>query len=145
LQSLDIGGVNDEDDGCGIGIVASPVRPNAGLTTKILHREKCIVSCRRKHRNKVMSSATYPNIEVEILVCHRLDIETNGGNSCDDFANLYHNVNATSSPSGTMYAPRREGSDLESVEESCLSGVILLGTAPHQQAVERIARQLPAS
>ena len=50
--------IDDVYDCIGVGIIAPPVRSNAGLSSKV------------------------PNLELEVLVCHRLNIEPNCRDRC---------------------------------------------------------------
>ena len=65
-ESIDIGGVYDEDYRGGIGIVAPPVRANRGLTSEILvHVSSSYLD----------ALATYPDVEVEVLVRDRFNVK----------------------------------------------------------------------
>lgn len=64
LHSVLVGGVDDEDDGGGVCVVAAPVRPDAGLAAEV------------------------PDVKLEVLVAERLDVEADGGLGGDDLADL---------------------------------------------------------
>lgn len=36
----------------------------------------------------LIQDLTYPDIEVEVLICHRFNVETDRGYCCHNFANL---------------------------------------------------------
>jgi len=68
LQTLDIRRVDDKDNRRGVGIVASPIRPDARLPAQV------------------------PNVEVELAVCHGLDVESDRGYRRYYFADLFSGV-----------------------------------------------------
>jgi len=65
LETFDIGRINHEDDSRCVGVVAPPIRPDACLSTQI------------------------PDVEIELPVCDRLDIESDRWYGRYDLANLY--------------------------------------------------------
>lgn len=75
---------------------------------------------RNRQRRSKSRGFAYPDIEVEVLVVDRLDVEAYGGNGRYDFANLSERV----SQSGA-WERHQEQTHLESVEKCCLSGVVL--------------------
>jgi hypothetical protein len=80
-EAVDVGAVDDEDYGGGVGVVAAPVRADGCLATEVLRwwLEVCM-------RGRV--HWTYPDVKVEVLVGYRLDVESYCWYGGDYFANL---------------------------------------------------------
>ena len=101
-QSLNIRGVDDEDDSGGIGVVATPVWTDGCLATQILPWLKRAtrldsvfplhgmnhLSDHRVRGMVAMTAGTHPDVEIEILICDGLDVEADGRYRGDDLADL---------------------------------------------------------
>lgn len=64
VDSLLVGGIDHENDGCCVGVVASPVWSDTGLSSEI------------------------PHVEFEVLVGEGLHVETNGGDGIHNLTKL---------------------------------------------------------
>lgn len=88
MQTLDIGRVNDEDDGGSVSIVAAPVRADTCLTTEILYFVSLSCFVAGSSGGQQWWWRAYPNVEIKVLVCNGFDVETDGRYRGDNLANL---------------------------------------------------------
>jgi hypothetical protein len=70
VDSIAVGGVDDKNERLSARVVMSPKRPNLVLTSHILKAPPSF------QNHPFMSSTTHPNIEFNILVCDRFDVES---------------------------------------------------------------------
>jgi hypothetical protein len=99
-QALDVGAVDDEDYGSRVGVVAAPVWADGGLATEVLLGVKvghvrggvdgweAKSMCGRTMRMLWDRWDTHPDVEVEVLVRYRFDVESYRGYCGYDLADL---------------------------------------------------------
>ena len=64
VNALAIAGIDDEDEAVSVGKIVAPERTDLGLTSNV------------------------PDRKVDVLVCHGLYVESNGGDCVNDLAQL---------------------------------------------------------